>query len=85
MEAPPPQTPGCRKCNSLQRQYQRSVREISSVVKRRFSVLGEKLRELHKWQDIRDKAVSAMNEHRKSHIAGQHDVLGTTTEEDASD
>ncbi len=63
MDAPAPQTSGCFQCEKLERQYKRSIREISHVVRTRFPVLGDKLRELHKWQDMRDSALDMFYEH----------------------
>ena len=71
MDAPDPQTSGCCQCESLERQYKRSIREISSVVRTRFPVLGDKLHELHKWQDMRDSAVKTWNDHREFHRGSQ--------------
>jgi len=46
----------CRKCQTLERRYQRSVDEIFSVLDRRFMTMEQKLCEL---QDMRDKAAHA--------------------------
>jgi hypothetical protein len=57
----------CHRCGGLENEYQRSLAEISFVVSKRFSIPPEKLRELHKWQDIRDDAVKALYRHKASH------------------
>jgi len=50
----------CRKCQTLERRYQRSVDEIFSVLDRRFMTMEQKLCELHELQDMRDKAARAV-------------------------
>jgi hypothetical protein len=57
----------CPACDRLKSEYQRAILEIHSVVRTRFVTLREKVRELHKWQDIRDAAVKAFYEHKASH------------------
>jgi hypothetical protein len=57
----------CPDCEILEREYQLAIAEIDSVVGRRFNTVGEKLRELFRWQDTRDTAVKAFYEHKKSH------------------
>ncbi len=47
----------CTDCTRLEREYQLTIVEIYSVVGRRFKTVGEKLHELVRWQDLRDKAV----------------------------
>lgn len=61
-------TSTCRKCDDLERQYQRTVDEIYSVLRTRFPAVCEKVLELRKWQDIRNNAIEAFHEHKKSHI-----------------
>jgi len=56
----------CRDCERLEREYQLTIAEIYSVVGRRFETAGEKLRELFRCQDVRDKAVKAFYEHKKA-------------------
>jgi len=58
----------CPDCERLEREYQRTIVEIYSVVGGRFKTVGEKLRELFRWQDVRDKAVKAFYEHKKTHV-----------------
>jgi hypothetical protein len=67
IEEPTPWYYNCPACDRLESEYQRAVLEIHSVVRTRFATLHEKLRELHKWQDIRDGAVKAFYEHKASH------------------
>src|SRR5260370_10227009 len=45
----------CTDCKRLEREYQLTIVEIYSVVGRRFKTVGEKLHELFRWQDMRDK------------------------------
>lgn len=57
----------CPDCARLERAYRLTVLEIYSVVDGRFNTVREKLRELFRWQDVRDKAVEAFYEHKKTH------------------
>jgi len=57
----------CHECERLEREYQLAIAEIYSVVDGRFETAGEKLRELFRRQDVRDKAVKAFHEHKKAH------------------
>jgi hypothetical protein len=59
----------CLDCKRLEREYQRAISEISAVVGRRFNTVGERLRELSRWQDVRNEAVKALYEHKKTHAA----------------
>lgn len=61
----------CRQCGQLEREYQFAIAEIYSVVGGRFNTVGEKLRALFRWQDVRDNAVKAIYKHKKTH-AGEH-------------
>jgi hypothetical protein len=58
----------CPVCDRLENEYEYTILEIRSVVRTRFPALREKLRELHKWQDIRDGALRALYKHKASHI-----------------
>jgi hypothetical protein len=69
----------CHECKRLEREYQLAVAEIYSVVGGRFKTVGEKLRELLRWQDVRDKAVKAI-EHNKTHATVPSDTLCKTAE-----
>jgi hypothetical protein len=57
----------CRDCERLEREYQRTIAEIHSVVAGRFETLGDKLHELFRCQDVRDKLLKAFYEHKKAH------------------
>jgi len=58
----------CPKCDDLQRQYQRTVDEIHSVLRPRFPAVCEKVWQLLKWQDTRDNAIDAFYEHKRARI-----------------
>jgi len=60
----------CPDCDRLEREYQLTIAEICSVVGKRFKTIGEKLCELFRWQDVRDRAVKACYEHKKTHARG---------------
>ena len=60
----------CRDCERLEREYQLAIAKIYSVVGGRFETLGEKLRELFRCQDVRDKAVKAFYEHKEGSCNG---------------
>jgi len=57
----------CRDCERLEREYQLTIAEIYSVVDGRSGTVGENLRELFRCQDVRDKAVKALDEHKRAH------------------
>jgi hypothetical protein len=57
----------CAACQRLERKYQLTVDEIYSVVKGRFTTVGDKLRELFRCQDLRDEAMKAIHVHKKTH------------------
>jgi len=57
----------CPECEKSTYEYQHTIAEIYSVVSGRFETVGEKLRELFRRQDVRDKAVKAFYEHKKAH------------------
>jgi hypothetical protein len=57
----------CRDCERLEREYQLTIAGIYSVVGGRFATVGEKLYELFRCQDVRDKAVNAFYEHKRAH------------------
>jgi hypothetical protein len=58
---------GCKVCHSLERTYQNAVQQINSIAETRFDSLSSKVRQLHKWQDIRTDAIEAFYEHKKTH------------------
>ena len=68
IEEPAYRSSKCPACNRLEGEYQCAIQEIFSVVKTRFPTLPQNLRELHKWQDIRDGAVKVFYKHKTSHI-----------------
>jgi hypothetical protein len=70
----------CPTCDRLEHEYQVAIDEISSVVRTRFPTLSQKLHELHKWQDIRDRSVKAIYEHKASHNRESPDTLRPETE-----
>ncbi len=59
----------CADCERLKIEYQRTISEIYAVVGGRFNTVREKLRELARWQDVRDDAVEALYKHKKTHAA----------------
>jgi archaellum component FlaC len=59
----------CPDCERLERKYRRTISEIYAVVDGKFNTVREKLRELARWQDVRDEAVEALYEHKKTHAA----------------
>jgi hypothetical protein len=67
----------CLRCNRLEWEYQHTIAGINSVVAGRFNSVGEKLRELFGWQDVRDKSVEAFYDHKKTH-ATEHKKIGVT-------
>jgi hypothetical protein len=47
----------CRRCEYLERQYEDAVNRIR----------GEKVSELHRWQENRDDAIEAFYSHKRMH------------------
>jgi hypothetical protein len=85
IEEPARSNSKCPACARLENEYQCAIHEISSVVKRRFPAPGQKLRELHKWQDTRDGALKAFYEHKASHtLAARSDPRAQKTGGSAS-
>ena len=70
----------CPTCDRLENDYQLAVDEISSVVRTRFPTLRQKLRELHKWQDIRDGSLKTLYEHKASQHSQAPNPLDSETE-----
>jgi hypothetical protein len=62
-------SPRCHDCERLEREYERILGEIYSVVGGRFKTIDEKLRELWHWQDTRDKVLKAVYKHKGAHSA----------------
>ena len=60
-------TKPCPECDRLETEYEHSVGEIRSVVGGKFNTVGEKLRELFRWQDVRDKTVKTIHKHKETH------------------
>ena len=60
----------CPECEKLERKYQLTIGEIYSVVGGKFNTVGEKLRELFRWQDMRDKTLKTLYAHKKTHAWG---------------
>jgi hypothetical protein len=57
----------CSECERLERDCQIAAANISLVVSTRFNSLSEKLQQLHKWQDVRAKAMEKFYHHKNSH------------------
>jgi hypothetical protein len=57
----------CPVCERWEREYEATIRAIYAVVSGRFDSIGEKLRELHRLQDLRDVALKKYYEHKKTH------------------
>ena len=57
----------CPSCESLERQYDDAIRHIRDVLANRMKTLGEKVRELHRWQEKRDDAIEAFYSHKQRH------------------
>lgn len=58
----------CGECERLELDLQVAVTNISFVVSTKFPEFSEKLRQLHKWQEMKDKAMETLYTHKKSHI-----------------
>lgn len=58
---------GCHECKALERIYDHFIRRIYGVVHGRFSSVDEKIRELHRLQDLRDEAIETLYAHKKCH------------------
>lgn len=58
----------CGECDRLELDLQVAVANIAFVVSTKFPDFGEKLRQLHKWQEMKDKANEALYTHKKSHV-----------------
>ena len=57
----------CQVCHFLEQTYQNAVQQIYAIAETRFDSLNIKLRQVHKWQDIRTDAIEAFYEHKKCH------------------
>lgn len=58
----------CSECERLERDCQIAAANISLVVATRFRSFNEKLQQLHKWQDVRAKAMEKFYRHKNSHM-----------------
>jgi len=58
----------CSECERLERDCQIAAANISLVVATRFKSFNEKLLQLHKWQDVRAKAMEKFYSHKNSHF-----------------
>jgi hypothetical protein len=61
----------CSECESLEHECQLAAANISRVVSTRFKSFSEKLQQLHKWQDVRAKAMEKLYHHKSSHFHQQ--------------
>jgi hypothetical protein len=57
----------CPNCEALERQCDDVVRRIREVLEERFRSLGDKVRELHRWQEERDEAIEVFYSHKRLH------------------
>jgi len=57
----------CPICERWEREYEATIRAIYTVVDGEFNSVEEKLRELFRWQDLRDEAIERFYEHKKTH------------------
>jgi len=57
----------CSECARLERDCKIADVNISLVVCTRFKTFSEKLQQLHKWQDVRAKAMEKFYHHKNSH------------------
>jgi len=55
----------CSICERWEREYEDTIRAIYAVANGRFDSRGEKLRELHRLQDLRDVVLKQFYEHNK--------------------
>lgn len=58
----------CSECERLELDCQIAAANISVVVATRFKSFNEKLQQLHKWQDVRAKAMEKLYRHKNSHF-----------------
>ena len=56
----------CRECERLEREYELIIGEIYSVVDGRVGTISEKLRELWRWQEARDKVLKVIYKHKRT-------------------
>jgi len=60
----------CPDCERLEHEYDLTIGEIYSVVDGRFGTVSEKLRELWRWQDMRDNVLKVLDKHKRTHATG---------------
>ena len=59
----------CPQCERLEHRYQVVLEKLHLTVDRRFNTLSDKLRELYKWQDVRDDVARALHVHKRVHVS----------------
>jgi len=57
----------CAYCEALERQYEDAISHIREVLELRFENVGQKVRELHRWQENRDEALEGFYRHKLNH------------------
>ena len=62
-----PHAVACARCDVLERQYKQAIGRIREVIEVRSYTLREKVRELHRGQENRDKAIEAFYAHKRTH------------------
>ena len=68
---------GCADCRDLRRNYARSVTQIFRVVNARFDSIRERISALIRAQDMRDRVLNLMEQHRRWHIHHQYSIAIT--------
>jgi hypothetical protein len=61
----------CSECARLERDCEIADANIRLVVSTRFKSFSEKLQQLHKWQDVRAKAMEKLYHHKSSYFHQQ--------------
>jgi hypothetical protein len=57
---------GCSECQKLECAYERSVARIFEVI-HKVKHIGDKIHQLRRMQDLRDRAIEAFYRHKKEH------------------
>ena len=57
----------CRECEELERNYERAIRHIKAAVQGNYSSVAERLHDLRRWQNQRDKALRKLYKHKHTH------------------
>lgn len=60
-------TARCPHCDYLERQCDVAIHQIRKVLELQFQSMREKIRDLHRWQEIRDEAIETYYSHKKTH------------------